>query len=232
MSNLHVLSAGAAQGLIEALQHEFAARDGISIRASFHPVGATMEKLLVGEPCDVVVLTAALLDDLARGGDVRPASIATLGRVHTAIAVRDGDAVPDVSTEAALRRLLLAADAIHLPDVERSTAGAHCVATLRRMGIEHEIAPKFRPCANGVAAMRELAQSDAAHPIGWTQVTEIAFTPGVALVGPLPGACELVTPYGVAVATRAQQPELAARFAALLAAPGSGELRRRCGFET
>jgi molybdate transport system substrate-binding protein len=232
MSNLHVLSAGAAQSLIEALQHEFAAGDGISIRASFHPVGATMEKLLVGEPCDVIVLSTTLLDDLARGGDIRPESIAPLGRVHTAIAVRDGDAVPDVSTEAALRRLLLAADAIYLPDVERSTAGAHCVATLRRMGIEHETAPKLRPGANGVSAMRALAQSDSAHPIGWTQVTEIAFTPGVALVSPLPGACELVTPYGVAVATRAQQPELAARFAALLAAPGSDELRRRCGFET
>ena len=232
MPNLHVLSAGAAQSLIESLQREFAASEGIDVRASFHPVGATIEKLLAGEPCDVVVLTAALLDELAQGGDVRPESIAPLGRVHTAIAVRDEDAAPDVSTVAALRRVFLAADAIYLPDVERSTAGAHCAAMLRRMGIRDETASKLKQGPNGVSAMRELAQSRAARPVGCTQVTEIASTPGVTLVGPLPGEFELATVYSVAVAARAQQPESATRFAALLAAPAARELRRRCGFET
>ena len=232
MPNLHVLSAGAAQSLIETLQQEFAAGDGIEIRASFHPVGATMEKLLAGEPCDVVVLTAALLDELAQGGDVVAESIAPLGRVHTAIAVRQGDAVPDVTTAPALRRLFLAADAIYLPDVQRSTAGAHCAAMLRSMGIGAETAPNFRQGSNGAAAMRELAHSRAVHPVGCTQVTEIAFTPGVTLVGPLPGEFGLATLYCVAVAARARQPESAARFAALLAGSGTSELRHRCGFDT
>jgi len=231
MLNLHVLSAGAAQSLIKALQHEFGAGDGIALRASFHPVGATMEKLLAGEPCDVVVLTAALLDELARGGDVRPESIAPLGRVHTAIAVREGDSAPDVSTVGALRRVLLAAAAIYLPDVERSTAGAHCVAMLRRMDIYDATGPKLKAFPNGASAMRELAQSRAAHPVGCTQLTEIAFTPGVALVGPLPEEFDLATPYGVAVAARAQQPQSPRRFADLLAGPATRELRRRCGFE-
>jgi molybdate transport system substrate-binding protein len=232
MPNLHVLSAGAAQSLIESLQREFAAGEGIEVRASFHPVGATMEKLLAGEPCDVVVLTAALLAELAQGGDVRPETIAPLGRVHTAIAVRDGDATPDVSTAATLRRAFLAADAIYLPDIERSTAGAHCAAMLRRMGIRDETAPKLKPFPNGASAMRELAQSFTARPVGCTQVTEIASTPGVTLVGRLPGEYELATVYSVAVAARAQQPESAARFAALLAAPATRELRQRYGFET
>lgn len=232
MPNLHVLSAGAAQSLIESLQREFAAAEGITIRVSFHPVGATMEKLLAGEPCDVVVLTAALLDELGRGGDVQPATVAPLGRVHTAIAVRDGDAAPDVSTAAALRRALLSADAIHLPDIDRSTAGAHCVAMMRRMGISDQTGPKLNVSPNGVSAMRELAQSRAVRPIGCTQVTEIAFTPGVAVVGALPGEFELATMYSVAIASRAQQPETATRFADLLAGEATRELRRRCGFES
>jgi molybdate transport system substrate-binding protein len=231
MPTLHVLSAGAAQGLIEALQGEFASGEGVELRASFNPVGVTVERLLAGEPCDVVVLTAALLAELATGGDVESASIASLGRVHTAIAMRAGDAAPDVSTSAALRAALLVADAIYLPDVERSTAGAHCVAMLRAMGILAETRPKLRPGPNGVSAMRELAQSSARQPIGCTQVTEIAFTPGVELLGPLPGEFELATDYGVAVATRARQQEAAGRFVALLAGPASGELRRRCGCE-
>lgn len=232
MPNLHVLSAGAAQSLIESLQRDFAAREGITIRASFHPVGASMEQLLAGEPCDVVVLTAALLDELARGGDVRPETVAPLGRVHTAIAVRDGDAAPDVSTAAALRQALLAADLIYLPDIERSTAGAHCAAMMREMGISNQTGPKLKACPNGVGAMRELAQSRAVRPIGCTQVTEIAFTAGVTLVGGLPGEFELATLYSVAVAARAQQPEMATRFAELLAGEATRELRRRCGFES
>jgi molybdate transport system substrate-binding protein len=230
MPNLHVLSAGAAQSLIVSLQRRFETDEGITIRATFHPVGATMEKLLAGEPCDVVVLTAALLDELARGGDVKTESIAPLGRVHTAIAVRDGDPAPDVSTAEALRGAFLAADAIYIPDVERSTAGAHCAAMLRSMGIREQTAPKLKVLANGVIAMRELAQSPIAHPIGCTQVTEIAATPGVTQVGPLPGEFELATTYSVAVAARAQQRESAERLAALLAAQSTCELRRRCGF--
>ncbi|HEY2862288.1 MAG TPA: substrate-binding domain-containing protein [Casimicrobiaceae bacterium] len=231
MPTLHVLSAGAAQGLIESLQREFAAGEGIELRASFNPVGVTIERLLAGEPCDVVVLTAPLLGELAAGGDIEPASIASLGRVHTAIAMRAGDAAPDVSTTAALRAVLLAADAIYLPDVERSTAGAHCAAMFRAMGIQAETGPGLHPWPNGVSAMRELARSRATRPIGCTQATEITFTPGVELLGPLPGEFDLATDYGVAVATRARQQEAAGRFAALLSGPASRELRRRCGFQ-
>jgi len=157
--------------------------------------------------------------------------LARAGGVLHCASVRQGDAVPDVSTAAALRRLFLAADAIYLPDVERSTAGAHCAAMLRSMGIGAETAPNLRQGSNGAAAMRELAHSRAVHPVGCTQVTEIAFTPGVTLVGPLPGEFELATLYCVAVAARARQPESAARFAALLAGAGTSELRRRCGFD-
>jgi molybdate transport system substrate-binding protein len=63
-------------------------------------------------------------------------------------------------------------------------------------------------------------------------VTEIASTPGVAQVGPLPGEFELATTYSVAVAARAQQRESAERFAALLSGQSTRELRRSCGFET
>ena len=227
-----MLSAGAAQSLIEAVRRQFETDEGVTIRASFHPVGATMEKLLAGEPCDVVVLTAALLGELARAGDVRPQSIAPLGRVHTAIAVREGDAAPDVATAPALREVLAAADEIFLPDIERSTAGAHCVTMLRKMGILDQAGAKLRASPNGVSAMRALAQSRAKQAVGCTQVTEIASTAGVTLVGPLPGDFALATLYSVAVTERAQQADTAARLAALLAGVSTRELRRHCGFDT
>ena len=225
-----MLSAGAGQGLIEALQREFVA-EGFEVDAGFYPVGVVADRLRAGEPCDAVVLTPARLDPLARSGEVRGDSIVPLGDVHTAIAVREGQAPPDVSTAAALKRALLTADAIYVPDVERSTAGAHCAAMLRTMGIVAAVAARMQQRANGVAAMQALAQSREPHPVGCTQVTEIAISPGVALVGSLPEPFALTTAYCVAVAAQARAPEHAARFAALLAGESSRELRRRCGFD-
>src|SRR5450631_1524309 len=58
---LHVLSAGAAQGIVGAVQPAYSSVTAGDIRASFGAVGAIKAKLLAGEPCDVVILTATLI---------------------------------------------------------------------------------------------------------------------------------------------------------------------------
>jgi molybdate transport system substrate-binding protein len=79
--------------------------------------------------------------------------------------------------------------------------------------------------------MRELAASTEPQPIGCTQVTEILYTPGVALVGDLPAGFELKTEYAAAVASRAREPELARQFVARLGSDATLALRRARGFE-
>ena len=120
--DLNILSAGASKGLVESLQAKFAAETGVGIHGTFRAVGTIKEKALAGEPCDVIILTAAMIDELARFGRVLTESVAPLGRVRTAIAVREGDSLPDISSGAALRKLLLASAAIYIPDAERATA--------------------------------------------------------------------------------------------------------------
>ena len=80
-------------------------------------------------------------------------------------------------------------------------------------------------------AMRAMAQSHGATPIGCTQISEIKCADGVTLVGPLPKEFELATVYAVGVGADARQPELAQRFARLLSGPESAEVRREAGFE-
>jgi molybdate transport system substrate-binding protein len=92
--DLDVLSAGAGRSLVESLQARFAAQAGVSIHATFGAVGAIMEKLLAGEPCDVVILTATQLDALSRSGRVVADSVVPLGRVETALAVKTGRTCP------------------------------------------------------------------------------------------------------------------------------------------
>ena len=228
---LHLLSAGAAQGLARAIEPAFTAETGVALSATFGAVGAMQQLFEAGEACDVIVLTAALIDALAASGAVRSGTRATLGRVRTGIAVRANEAAPDVSTPDALRAALLASDSIYVPDMERSTAGIHVAKVLSELGIDVTVRDRLRTFPNGATAMRELAASTSAKPIGCTQHTEILYTPGVRLVAALPQQFELATEYVAAVTARAADAALAARFVAALAGADTQALRAAGGFE-
>ena len=120
--SLRVLSAGAAQGLVAAVAPRFLADTGVALHTTFGAVGAIREKLFSGEPCDVLILTAAMLDELAATGHVVAATRTALGQVRTGIGVRASDASPDIKDRAALERSLRAATDIFLPDPQRATA--------------------------------------------------------------------------------------------------------------
>jgi cob(I)alamin adenosyltransferase len=61
---LHILSGGAAQGLVARLQFAFEAKHGCALAGTFGAVGAMKEALLGGAPCDVMVVTEAMVDAL------------------------------------------------------------------------------------------------------------------------------------------------------------------------
>lgn len=231
MGTLDLLSAGAAKGLVLALQQRFMDASGASVNATFGAVGAIREQWQAGARCDVIILTEKQIGEMAASGEVDPATRVLLGRVRTGIAVRAGDPVPEIADAAGLKQALLSASDLFLPDPVRATAGIHCVDVLRRLGIHAQMEPRLRAFPNGATAMAQLAQSTAPAPIGFTQITEILYTPGVALAGALPPEYELATVYAAAVSARAFEPALARRLVMLLTGPDAAETRRAGGFE-
>ena len=227
---VHVLSGGAAKGIVVALQPTFTAATGAVVAGVFGAVGAMRDRLLAGDPCDVAILTTALIDQLVTDGHVVAGTQRDLGRVPTGIAVRDGDPRPDVSDGAALAAALLAAPAIYLPDPERATAGIHFMRVIERLGIRDDVGPALRPHPNGAVAMAHLASEGVAGAIGCTQVTEILYTAGVRLVAPLPAGFGLATVYTAAVGGRCADPALAGRLVELLAGSASIAIRGQGGF--
>lgn len=231
---VHLLCAGAAKGLVQALQAPFLADTGALIQGRFGAVGAMKEALLAGEPCDVMVVTQAMVNSLAAEGHLQGESAVSLGRVHTGVARpagRSGEPRPDVSTPEGLKAALLAADAIYFPDPERATAGIHFAKVMQQLGIHDELAPRFRTFPNGATAMRAMGDNPAPRLIGCTQVTEINYTEGVELLGALPQQFELVTEYTAALGARVAQPAQAARLLTLLSGADSRALRLQGGFE-
>jgi molybdate transport system substrate-binding protein len=229
--DLHILSGGAAQGVVKSLWQSFSAETGAELKGSFGAVGLMKEKLLAGEACDVVILTAALVDGLIKSGHAVAGSKTPLGRVKTGVAVRAGESMPDVSTAAGLKAALLAARGIYFPDPEKATAGIHFVNVLKQLGIYGDVEKNLRPFPNGATAMRSMAEAKDPGVIGCTQVTEILYTDGVRLVDVLPKEFELATVYTAAVCSKAAEPELARKLVRLLGAEKSRDMRVKGGFE-
>ena len=231
MAVLNILSGGAAAGLVEALREGFERQTGHPIHGDFGAVGVMKDKLLAGAVCDVLILTEALIGQLAGSGHAVAGSAQPLGRVKTGIAVKTGEVMPHVSTPEALKTALLAAQGIYFPDPVKATAGIHFFKVLQQLGIDAQVASRLRPFPNGATAMREMAQCAEPGLIGCTQMTEILFTPGVTWVGSLPPVFELATVYTAAVCSASANPQAAAAVVALLSGPDEANQRQAAGFE-
>lgn len=228
---VRLLSGGAAHGVVRALSEGFRTATGYEVEGTFSAVGAMRDRLLAGEPADLVILTRKLVDGLVTSGHVVSGSRADLGIVRTGVAVRAGDPLPDISGAAAFRASLIAAQGVYFPDPKLATAGIHFAGVLAKLGVANALADRLRTFPNGATAMRALAQATEAKPIGCTQITEIKSTPGVTLVGPLPAEFELATTYSVGLCVRAAAPEAARRLAEMLTGDASRPLRADAGFE-
>ncbi len=231
MSALHILSGGAAQGLVGVVRGDFYSETGRAIEGSFGAVGAMRDKLLAGTPCDVLILTQTLIDELQAAGHVVPGSARPLGRVRTGVAVKTGAPRPSVQTPQALKQALQAAKGIYFPDPLKATAGIHFMNVLRTLSLEQELASRLHVFPNGATAMQAMAQEEGSDLIGCTQATEIIYTQGVDLIAMLPQEFELATVYVAAVASAAEQPQAAAMLIDMLTSPKVAEARRSGGFE-
>lgn len=228
---LHVLCAGAAQGLLTRLAEQLRERCGAEVTARFSAVGALRDALLAGEACDVLIVTDAMVQELGAAGHLEMGTRVVLGQVGTGIAVRRDETLPDVRDAAALAQILRAAQAIHFPDPLRSTAGVHFTGVLRRLHLLDTLADRLRTYPNGASAMRALAESAGPGHLGCTQISEIKFNVGVQLVASLPRDLELSTTYTAVVATKAVQPVAGRALVSLLGEPSLASVRAACGIE-
>ena len=228
---MQVLSGGAAAAVVKAVQAEFEKSTGTSIHGTFSAVGQMRDQLVGGTPCDVVILTKPLIDQLITSGHVVAGSARSLGKVKTGVAVRTGTAHPSVKTRAELHAAMSSAQGIYFPDPDKATAGIHFMNVLKALGLDETMRSKFRVFPNGATAMGEMAKSNESGLIGCTQVTEINYTEGVDLVDVLPAEFELSTDYTLGICSHAQSPAHAELLADLLTGAASAAVRKKGGFE-
>lgn len=228
MAALHLLCAGAAKGLVLAAQDDVERASGQPLLASFGAVGAMLERLNAGSPCDVIVLTRVMIDALAREGRVDAGSVADLGWVHTGVAVPQDAPWRTLADSTALLGLLGQASAVYLPDPQRATAGIHAKRLLDSLGLSGLV---LRAFPNGAAAMGAMARDADPRAVGITQVSEILYTPGVRLLGALPAPHGLATLYSAAQCNSGVRGAAAALLLARLTGQCEAARRKQAGFE-
>jgi len=228
---LKVMSARAVKSAVGALAAQFSQKTGCAVVFDFAPVGALEKKLAAGESADVVILSAAAIDGLEKSGRVAPGTRSLLGRTSIGVAVRDGAPLPDISTPAAFKALLLSAEHIAVSDVAvGGTAARYLPQLFERIGIAAALEPKLIRCAGGGDVTERVARGEAT--IGMTFISEMLAVSGATVVGPLPAPYGNDTAYCAALMTSTTFSDVASAFIAALVGTHSREIWRAAGFET
>ena len=153
-------------------------------------------KLKGAEHPDIVVLDSATLDALEAGGHTAAGSRAALGRVGLGVAVRQGAALPDVSTPAAFRQALLGAGSIAYLDPADDAGGRQVADVVAGLGLTDALQPKTR-LGTGRSALAPVALG--AVDLGLYPLNRIVATQGVQSGGPLPAQLQRWTRYDAAL---------------------------------
>jgi molybdate transport system substrate-binding protein len=209
-----VLTAGAFKPVAAALLPEFESRTGNMVILRGDTVGALVRRINAGEPFDVVLMSAAGLNELKEKIVPIPTPLA---RVGIGIAVRFGAPKPDISTVAAFRTTMQNARSIAYIDPKSGgSSGIYIARLFQTLGIADAVAPKS-VLVNGGLAAEAVASGQAEIVIH--QISEIVTVPGVTLVGPLPPEIQNETVYAGAIASNAAAPEAARAFLTVLSGP-------------
>ena len=220
MPAIKVLSAGAVQSMVEALGRDFERANGTTLNLIFNTAGSLRERFKNGESADLVILSESIIGELAKLGLFVPGSVTDLGRTVTGVAVREGAAVPDISTPEAFKQALLKAKTVAYTDPQAGgSGGIMFAALLQRLGIADEINKKAVLGKRGAEVARSIAEGRA--EIGTTFISEVLPVKGVKVVGPLPGELHNANTYTAAIPAGSRNRETAAALLRALTDPAT-----------
>lgn len=215
--DVKVFSAGAVRAIVTDLAEQFRQETGNTVTFSFGTAGQTRQKLLSGEPVDVVILTDAGIDDMIKQGALASGSRADLARTGMGVGVREGAPKPDITTSEAFKTTLLKAKSlVYVDPAQGATSGVHFKSVLERLGIADAVKGKTQLVSGGYPA-EKVASGEAELVVH--QISEIVPVKGVTLVGPLPPDFQKVTVYSAGLAARSPSPAAARAFVAFLTRP-------------
>jgi molybdate transport system substrate-binding protein len=151
-----------------------------------------------------------------------------LVRVGVGVIVREGAPRPDISTGEAMRKLLLAARKIAVPE-PTTPSGAHMNRVMEQLGVADAVRPKLivKAAIDGGGELVANGEAD----VGTYLMSEVQAIKGTAVVGSLPQALQSYVVYGSAISAGSAAPEAALAFLKFISDPGRNSQWTAAGFE-
>ncbi|WP_299798592.1 substrate-binding domain-containing protein [Ramlibacter sp.] len=183
-------------------------------------------RVATGEAFDFVVLAGDAIDKLIGSGQLVAGSRVDLVHSGVTVAVKSGAARPDISTESALKRAVLAA-----PTVGYSTgpSGVALVKLFERWGIAQELQGRLVQAQPGIPVGALVARGEVA--LGFQQLSELIHLQGIDLVGPMPAPVQIDTIFSAGLCQASTQAGAVRELFAFLASPAAEEAKRRNGMD-
>jgi molybdate transport system substrate-binding protein len=228
-AELNVVAAGAVRGIVGGMIDDYSRQSGLKFHLTVGPTGQLRKAIASGEPVDLVITSAPLMEELEGSGKIMPGSRIDLGRVGLGVVVRDGAPLPDISTPDAVKAALVKAASIAYTDPKLGgTSVEHLMKFAASVGIEDEVTRKGVISTGGNDAAAKVADGKA--EIAVVPITDI-HAKQAKLVGGLPEPIQLWTVYAAAIPKSSADPAAARAFVAAMTAPSMRDRWTKAGWQ-
>jgi molybdate transport system substrate-binding protein len=227
---LVLYAAGATEAAIRDEMPAFQTRSGMTVTMAFAAAGAVRDQVSGGTAIDVAITTPAafaMIDPKL----LRLSSRFDIGQVGGGFAVKAGMSPPAITTDDEFKQALIDADEVYYADPAVATAGQQLMKVVDALGIGDQVRAKGKTAPGGKEAMRAMARSTAARPVGVTQISEIMSVPEVMLVGPYPADLQVKTVYSAMIVASSARADDAEKLVQFFASAEFQARLARSGFE-
>ena len=218
-----LMTTGAVEQIMKGLIPAFEKASGHAVSMSVFGTGPAVVKIKEGTFADLILLGPDALNELTAAGRVDASSIAPVFHSRIGLAVRAGAKKPDISTDAALRQVLLDAKSI---GYSIGPSGEHfSKVIIEKLGIAEALRPKM----TNIRAPVGVGVARGEVEIGIHQIAELMPIAGIDIVGDLPADLNKTIVYATGLTTTVKHPDAAKALAKFLSLPEAAPVIRKNG---
>jgi molybdate transport system substrate-binding protein len=224
---IKVLCSNGIKTVMEELVPRFEQTTRHTVRITYGVSAALKRQIAAGEPFDVAVLTAPLVDEAIEQGTIAVATRVILARSAIVLAIRAGAPRPDIRTTGSLERTLRESKSVTY--ALEGAGGVFFTALVQRLGLAEGLKSKLRPVRTGEEVSASVASGDAELAV--LPLSEILPVVGVEVLGPFPTGLEGYMVMAAGQSTTTRQSDGARALIDFLMAPAVSSVIEKKGME-